>query len=145
MDTEVHSTPKGAVAALRVTRGRHLSTPAPAKMSRSEVHVAIARASPNTLRYTVPPASVPHRRPRYPRVTVMPRYRYWFPVRASRYNNSAKMAREPSPDIEGLRRAPLSVLAYLRNLELALQSGRYRPRSTYVPVRSAYRKKVKWT
>lgn len=144
MDTEVHSTARGAVAALRVARG-HSTPPAPSKYSRTEVHVANARASPNMLRYSVPPASVPLRRPRYPRVTVRPRYRYWFPARATRYYYSAKTAREPSPDIEGLRRAPLSLLAYLRNLELTLLSDRSRPSSTYVPVKSAYKKKVKWT
>lgn len=147
MDTELHSTPKSAVAAMRVTRGH--STPPASKLSRNEVHVAIARASPNHLRYKVPPASVstmPHH-PRLPRVTVRPRYRHWFPVRATNYTNAAKMAREPSPeiDIEGLRRAPLSLLAYLRNLEMKLQTDRYRSRSAYVPVRRNYKKKVKWT
>ena len=142
VDTEVHSTPKGAVAAMRVTRGQ--SSPPVANVARTKVHVAVARASPK-LRCNVPPASFPHRRPRYPRVTVRPRYRYWFPARASGNKNiPTKLAREPSPDIEGLRRAPLSVLAYLRNLELALLSERTRTRS-YVPLQSAYRKKVKWT
>jgi hypothetical protein len=143
VDTEVHSTPKGAVAAMRVARGQS-SPPAASNITRTKVHVAVARASPK-LRCHVPPASFPHRRPRFPRVTVRPRNRYWFPVRA--YGNRkypVKMAREPSPDIEGLRRAPLSILAYLRNLELALLSERTRTRS-YVPLQPAYRKKVKWT
>lgn len=107
--------------------------PTPAQYPRTEVPVAFARASPNTLRYSVPPASASSPRSRYPRVTVRPRYRNFVPVRSARGL--------PSSDYEGQRRAPLSLLAYLRNLESVLKIKRYRPRSTYVPVRSA--KKVK--
>jgi len=127
------------VATRRVMRGRSMP-PAPvahytrtvapvAHYARTEVPVAFARASPNTLRYSVPPASAPISRSRYPRVVVRPRYRNFVPVRSSRGQASA--------DIEGQRRAPLSLLAYLRNLDTVLKIKRYRPRSTYVPVRSA--------
>lgn len=123
------------MAARRVMRGRSMP-PAPVAQTASyEVPVAFARASLNTLRYSVPPASAPSPRSRYPRVTVRPRYRNFVPVRSTRVQTSA--------DFEGQRRAPLSMLAYLRNLESVLKLKRYRPRSTYVPVRSA--KKVKCT
>lgn len=119
------------MATRRVMRGRSMP-PTTAQTASPEVPKAFARASPNTLRYSVPPASASSPSTRYPRVTVRPRYRNFVPVRSSKGLTFT--------DYEGQRRAPLPLIAYLRNLEMVLKNKRYRPRSTYVPVRSAPRK-----
>lgn len=114
--------------------------PVPSNVTRTEVLVAHARASPNTLRYFVPPASsAPKRRHRYrPRVFVKPRYRMHVPVRHSRVVTKAVNSTSEI-EFEGHRRAPLSILSYLRNLEMVIKSKRFGPRS-HVAYRPAYSK-----
>jgi len=142
VDTETHSSPRYAVAAARSMRGRSMP-PTPNYYSKSEVLVALARASPNNLRYYVPPASSAHSRQTRARqrVYVKPRYRYTVPVRGAWY---LERERDMSPDIEveEQRRAPLSLLAYLRSLQVALVRNRIRPRKSYVTVRPAFKKVI---
>ena len=114
----------------------HSTTPeyVPKIIPKTEVALALARAKNIVKRKPLPPASV-----RRPRVIVKPRYKVHVPARSSL---SSKIAALEEPDfadtVEQYRRAPLSILAYLRYLQLTL-SKHYNPYATYVP-KAAYRK-----
>lgn len=95
---------------------------------KSEVALALARAKNIIKRKPLPPASV-----RHPRVIVKPRYKVhrYIPARSS-VSSESRMEHVSVDTVEQTRRAPLSVLAYLRYL----LRNQY---LTHVP-KAAYRK-----
>ena len=106
----------------------------PKIVPKTEVALALARAQSIVNRKSLPPASV-----RRPRVIVKPRYRAHIPVRASISSNTSSREEFESDTVEHTRRAPLSILAYLRYLQLRLLSKHSKPYASYVPI-AAYRK-----
>ena len=118
--------------------GRGHSTPpeyTPKIIPKTEVALALARAKSIVNRKPLPPASV-----RRPRVIVKPRYRVHIPARASVSSKTTSREEFDSDTVELSRRgAPLSILAYLRYLQLRLLSKHSKPYASYVP-KAAYRK-----
>ena len=100
---------------------------------RTEVALALARAKTIVKRKPLPPASVRHHH--HPRVIVKPRYKAhrYAPTRVYVASEPSALKYDSDNTVEQIRRAPLSVLAYLRYL-IRKQSKPYVAKAAYTKV-----------